>query len=408
MTDTLPAFWYDGGANHLISHKEAVMCQSNAVYHESPALALLEPWMQARLPRVVDPAARQHIIQLAAGIFESHSALIANIASSTAFQAHTDSSNETQVRRILRDERLFLAAVYYPSIKQLFAEMRPAVLYLTIDESSHGTDFNIFSINLITDATAIPLGWLLYATDDAWAEDARDLLTDLAPYLPATAHIIVLGDRLHTGEPFLARLDALGWDYIFRAPDDTLVETRRGWKRLKALALQANNGRFLTQVRMWKGSTRRTNVSCYKLARKGFRAVVWFVVSSLRAAQERFVEYACRWWHECGWKSLKSALFDWERGRIVDPDRVSVLLIGISWALWAMWILGRAHERIPKRKPTTTKPQSRRKSIIKQGISAFTNANKQHRRLTLGSPPQPRVLDYERTFGELANNDVMQ
>src|SRR5262245_13508708 len=92
------------------------MCQSQPVYHESPSLALLEPWMRARLPKVVDPTARAHIIQLAAGIFESHSALVANIAGSSAFQANTESSNETQVRRILRDERLFLASVYYPLI----------------------------------------------------------------------------------------------------------------------------------------------------------------------------------------------------------------------------------------------------------------------------------------------------
>ncbi len=221
------------------------MCQSEPVYHESPSLALLQPRMLSRLPKVVDPTARAHIIQLAAGIFESHSALVANIASSSAFQAHTDSSNETQVRRILRDERLFLASVYYPLIQHLFSEMHPSVLYLTIDESSHGSDFNIFSVNLITDATAIPLGWLLYATDEAWAEDARDLLTGLAPYLPSNAQIIVLGDRIHTGEPFLERLDILGWHYIFRASDDTLVETRRGWKMLKRLALKPNQGRFL-------------------------------------------------------------------------------------------------------------------------------------------------------------------
>src|SRR5262245_16443486 len=235
------------------------MCQSNPVYHESPALQLLEPWMLARLPKIVDLTARQHIIQLAAGIFESHSALVANIASSTAFQANTESSNETQVRRILRDERLYLASVYYPLIKHLSAEMRPAILYLTIDESSHGSDFNIFSINLITDATAIPLCWLLYATDEAWAEDARDLLTELALYLPDNAHIIVLGDRIHTGEPFLERLDELHWHYIFRAADDTLIETRRGWKMLKRLTLRPNNGRFLSQLRVCKGHKRTTN-----------------------------------------------------------------------------------------------------------------------------------------------------
>jgi hypothetical protein len=84
------------------------------------------------------------------------------------------------------------------------------------------------------------------------------------------------------------------------------------------------------------------------------------------------------------------------------------LLIGISCALWAMWLLGRAHEHIPNCKPTTTTPQPRRKSIIKQGISAFTIASKKHRTLSLPIPPLPRVLDYQRTFGPLANVDVMQ
>jgi hypothetical protein len=94
--------------------------------------------------------------------------------------------------------------------------------------SSQTSDFTIFRVNLLTDATAIPFGWLLYASDDAWAEDARDLLTELAAYRVEPAHSIVLGDRIHTGEPFLERLDELHWDYIFRAPSDTLIETRRG------------------------------------------------------------------------------------------------------------------------------------------------------------------------------------
>jgi hypothetical protein len=97
----------------------------------------------------------------------------------------------------------------------------------------------------------------------------------------------------------------------------------------------------------------------------------------------------------------------WERTRIVDFERVEVLLIGIS-CIWAMWLLGREHEQVPMLKPTTSKPQLRRKSIIQCGMSAFTNASKQKRSLTLSTPPQPRVLDYIRTFPPLVNNDVMQ
>ena len=81
--------------------------------------------------------------------------------------------------------------------------------------SSQKSDFTIFRVNLITDATAIAFGWLRYASDDARAEDARDLLTELAAYLGEHAHIIVLGDRIHTGEPFLERLDELHWNAGF-------------------------------------------------------------------------------------------------------------------------------------------------------------------------------------------------
>src|SRR6266496_4089861 len=185
----------------------------------------------------VDPTARAHIIQLAAGIFERQSALVATIATASAFQANTNSSNETQVRRILRDERLFLESVYYPFIQHLLNEMAPSELYLTIDESSHLSDFDIFGVGLATDGLSIPLGWILYATDEAWAEDARSLLATLADYLPKTAHIIVLADRIHTGEPFLSCLDDLGWDYVFRASADTQIETARGWKTLRSLVL---------------------------------------------------------------------------------------------------------------------------------------------------------------------------
>ena len=105
---------------------------------------------------------------------------------------------------------------------------------------------------------------------------------------------------------------------------------------------------------------------------------------------------------------MKSARFDWERGRIIEEERVRVLLIGISCALWAMWLLGRAHEHIPKCKPTTNKPQPRRKSSIKQGIGACINASKKHRALSRSTPPVPRVLDYQRTFGQFAHIQVMQ
>jgi len=46
----------------------------------------------------------------------------------------------------------------------------------------------------------------------------------------------------------------------------------------------------------------------------------------------------------------------------------------------------------------TETPQTRRKSIIKQGIDVFEKFRKKKIELTLELPPRPRVLDYERDF----------
>jgi len=288
--------------------------------------------------------------------------------------------------------------MYYPLIKQLLGELKTDTLYLVMDETTHTDEYCLFQISLATDGFSLPLGFFQYDTDAPWADDARELLTTLDGYIPEQFTVILLADRIHTGDPFLCCLDALGWDYVFRAPDDTYIETQTGWKMLRSLYKRKNVGRYLNNVRVWKGSTRHANISVYKYARAGFRAVNWYLISSLPACRERFVEYACRWWQECTFKDIKSALFNWERGRVKEPERVEVLLIGVSCALWVMWMLGRAHEQIPKRKPSMTPTQTRRKSIIKQGIDIFDKFRKKKIELVLELPPRPRVLDYERTL----------
>jgi hypothetical protein len=373
------------------------MCQPEALYPYSPALQLLDPWMRKHLP-TWDETATSRLIQLAAGIFERKSVLIEEIARSTAFNAAEQTSNETQVRRIVRDERISLKTMYYPFINTLLAELKTDILYLVMDETTHSDDYRLFQISLATDGFSIPLGFFQYDVDEAWADDARELLAILDDYIPARFTVILLADRIHTGEPFLSCLDALGWEYVFRAPDDTYIETQTGWKMVRSLYKRKNTGRFLNNVRVWKGSTRHANISIYKYARAGFRAVNWYLISSLPACMERFTEYACRWWQECTFKDIKSALFHWERGRVIEPERVEVLLIGLSCALWVMWMLGRAYEQLPRHKPTTTTPQKRRKSIIKQGIDIFDKFRKKKLNLVLELPPRPRVLDYERIF----------
>jgi len=44
--------------------------------------------------------------------------------------------------------------------------------------------------------------------------------------VPPDLQVVLLADRVHTGEPFLACLDALGWYYVFRANESTQISTQ--------------------------------------------------------------------------------------------------------------------------------------------------------------------------------------
>ena len=68
-------------------------------------------------------------------------------------------------------------------------------------------------------------------------------------------------------------------------------------------------------------------------------------------------------------------MFDWERGRVTKTERVLVLLMGFGVVCWALWLLGRTHAHIPQYKETTTRPQPRRRNILKHGTITFRTKN---------------------------------
>lgn len=367
------------------------MSQSPVVYQQSAVLELIEPWMRAHLPPLARGAA-WHLIQLVSAIFEQQSVILDEMADSSVFSA-TAESNLTHVRRIIRDNRITLQDAYYPCVRSWLETLDVETLYLTMDETTHNGQYQVFSIGLASDAISLPLGFLISEANTPWAEDARALLEMIDTIIPERFTIVLLADRLHSGEPFLACLDALNWNYVFRLAQDTFIEhPDKGWIALNKLPQRAQQGRYLNNVRIWKGGQRRGNVSCYKLVRKGFRPTTWYILSNLPACKQRFAEYACRWWQECLFKNLKSARFQWERGRVRDPQRVMVLLIGMGCAIWALWLLGRAHER-HSTPPSSSQP--RRSSILKQGWKAFCQSVQRGYPLTqMPAPPPPRVLDY--------------
>ncbi len=239
----------------------------------------------------------------------------------------------------------------------------------------------------------------MYGTDEAWAEEARALLERLDQLIPAGHTITLLADRVHAGEPFLRCLDELDWGYVIRLAENTFIEQdRNDWVELRHLRQRVDRLRVFENVRIWKGSSRRATVCLYRQRPADGTLTTWYLVTNLSGERTRLVEYACRWWQECTHKLLKSAMFNWEGGRVREPARVEVLLMGFGCACWALWLLGRANERLSRHKADTTRSQKRRQNIIKRGWDVLHNARKRHCLPPIPTPLAPRVLDYIRRF----------
>ena len=59
--------------------------------------------------------------------------------------------------------------------------------------------------------------------------------------IPDGMTVPVLADQIHTGEPFLACLDGLSWNDVFRASDTTQIEhPTTGWMPLQRVYTRAN------------------------------------------------------------------------------------------------------------------------------------------------------------------------
>lgn len=371
------------------------MNQSAPLYAMASTLATLEPWLEAHLPDL-DPVARRHFVHLVTGIIEQQSLLLGKIAAASPFQGEPD-SNYTQVQRIIRDTRLALETTYYPFLTRILAAVPGEHAFITLDETSHSDHFNLVLVGLATDAVSLPLGFVLYPTDGTWAEAARTLLERLETIIPADRTLTLLADRVHAGDPFLSCLDALNWNYVIRLAEDTWMETERdGWCEVRHLRTRRGQVRVFTNVRIWKGSTRRATVCVSRQRAADGTVSTWYLVTNLAGEPTRFVEYACRWWQECTHKLLKSALFNWERTRVMVPERVMILLMGFGCACWALWVLGRAYEQVAQRQPTTKRPQKRRQSILKRGWEILHNARKRQQMPQMPAPPALRVLDYLR------------
>lgn len=74
----------------------------------------------------------------------------------------------------------------------------------------------------------------------------------------------------------------------------------------------------------------------------------WLILTDLPAEQALPCWYGLRSWIECGFKHIKSAGWQWQYTRMVDPERATRFWLAIAVAtLWVLSVGGEADASIP-------------------------------------------------------------
>src|SRR5206468_2028149 len=74
----------------------------------------------------------------------------------------------------------------------------------------------------------------------------------------------------------------------------------------------------------------------------------WLILTDLPAQQAQPCWYGLRAWIECGFKHIKSAGWQWQYTRMLDPERATRFWLPIAMAtLWVLSVGGQADANLP-------------------------------------------------------------
>jgi hypothetical protein len=221
-------------------------------------------------------------------------------------------------------------------------------LVLAMDATSLGQVLVVLVISVVYRGCAIPVAWqVLPALEKgSWKKPWLDLFSHFQGVIPEDWVVLVMADRgLYAGWLFAA-IQKCQWHPFLRINDRIFFRPKDG-KEFKAL-----HRAFRRPGVTWAGAG-----TCFKKKslpvtllvqwEEGFQEP-WLILTDLPAQHVLPCWYGLRSWIECGFKHIKSAGWQWQYTRMVDPERATRFWLAIAVAtLWVLSVGGESDANIP-------------------------------------------------------------
>jgi len=217
-----------------------------------------------------------------------------------------------------------------------------------LDATTLRQTVTVLTISLVYRGGAIPVAWACVGaiTPGAWRPHWEQLLTCIAPSIPADWMVLVMADRGLYARWLFQRIQAGGWHPFLRINANGLVrlDDHAPWTPLADHVAQPGA--------MWRGT-----VTCFKAMSLRCTLVgmwmaeyadPWLIVTDLPPDVAQVAWYGMRTWIEQGFKRIKRSGWHWEQTKMSDPARIARLWLVIAVAtLWVVRVGGAADATLP-------------------------------------------------------------
>lgn len=348
---------------------------------------------QERITRV------RNLTLLVTGVFLSRSVHLSHIVRTWPVPSKI-SSLSNRLRRFLSNPHVEPFRYFEPVASMLLQRFATTQVRLLLDVTQVGPWHRMLTVSIAYRRRALPLRWSLHrGTRGAVSNEATlKLLGHIAPMVPASSSVVVVGDSAFGQPAIMQWLTRRRWDFVLRLRGSFLVETagyrasdagpggsaptspgstspgstspesatapESAWRPVRTFAPDEGKTCFAGPVRF---SQTHALDGVYLVTHWATgEDEPWYLMSSRQVCAETLRLYRIRMWTEEFYRDLKGQGFDLEATQIECKERLARLVLGVFLAYVWLIALGSA---VVKRglRHVVDRPDRRDKSYFRIG-----------------------------------------
>jgi len=241
-------------------------------------------------------------------------------------------------RRWLKHDAQTIDGWFLPVAEAVLANLASQPLLLVMDGSVVGRGCVALMLSVVYHGRALPLAWVVVrGSKGHFPQDTHcALLAQIAPLLPPTAQVTLLGDGAFDGTELQAALRRLEWHYVCRTTP-TIVMTVYG-RTYHIGDLAPTRGELLAVRPAWMTAQQYGPVSILAIWAAAYAEPI-YLVTNMVDVDATLALYRKRAHIETFFSDQKSRGFQLDRSHLSDPQRLARLVIASCLAyLWLVYL----------------------------------------------------------------------